>query len=285
MTFVKTGKFDPNALETRVERENLIERTKIIALDRLAYLLGCVGELGTETLDMYIDKLTAHYQNCVTVDSVATQSIDLAALVERDILKEHMELARAIFNYHLQLLNLPEDADWQVEPVQVFLRDALRSGLILRYDNLQVLVEILGRTEAFRLYKRFVSQYIRSRQTEEDAFESVEALLEDRLQSNAESPTSWVLMQGIIGDGKYAYKNENCLWVDALCDLPDAEIKYYVCCYGDFQGAKSWNRNFVLTMEHTIAQGDAYCSRVVHDTRVDWHLGHPPKEFWDEMQA
>jgi len=32
-------------------------------------------------------------------------------------------------------------------------------------------------------------------------------------------------------------------------------------------------------MEHTIAQGDPYCSR------VDWNLAHPPKEFWDNMKA
>ncbi len=38
-------------------------------------------------------------------------------------------------------------------------------------------------------------------------------------------------------------------------------------------------------MEHTIAQGDPYCSRVIHDTRVDWNLAHPPKEFWDNMKA
>jgi hypothetical protein len=40
-----------------------------------------------------------------------------------------------------------------------------------------------------------------------------------------------------------------------------------------------------LTMEHTIAQGDQYCSRVLHDTRVDWNLKHPPKEFWDNIES
>ncbi len=65
--------------------------------------------------------------------------------------------------------------------------------------------------------------------------------------------------------------------------LPDQELKYYVCCYGDYEYARSYGENIVLTMEHTIAEGAPYCSRVLHDTRVDWKLEHPPKEFWDNF--
>ena len=36
-----------------------------------------------------------------------------------------------------------------------------------------------------------------------------------------------------------------------------------------------------VALEHTIAEGDPYCSRVLHDTRVDWKLYCPPIEFWD----
>ena len=96
-------------------------------------------------------------------------------------------------------------------------------------------------------------------------------------------PSTWVMVRGMLQPGKYAYKNENCLWVEALADLPDAEIKYLICCYGDYASVKLHNKNFILTMEHTIAQGDPYCSRVIHDPRVDWDLRHPPKEFWDEF--
>ena len=36
-------------------------------------------------------------------------------------------------------------------------------------------------------------------------------------------------------------------------------------------------------MDHTIAEGDPYCSCVVHDTRIDWNLTHPSKEYWDSI--
>ncbi len=90
---------------------------------------------------------------------------------------------------------------------------------------------------------------------------------------------------GLINEGKYFYRNNNCTWIEAMKELPDSELKYYTCCYGDYQSVKVHNKNFILTMEHTIAQGDPYCSRVIHDTRVDWNLAHPPKEFWDNMKA
>ena len=32
--------------------------------------------------------------------------------------------------------------------------------------------------------------------------------------------SEWVIVRGMIADGKYAYRNDNCLWVDALEDLP-----------------------------------------------------------------
>jgi hypothetical protein len=180
------------------------------------------------------------------------------------------------------MLCLAEGKDWQGGSFKVAQKNVLRSVLVPAYHNLQILIETIGRKEAIALYKRFITQYTRARQTGDNQYESVREVMESRLKP-AQEPSEWVMVHGMLEDGKYAYKNENCLWVDALADLPVAEIKYYVCCYGDFQGAKSWNEQFVLTMEHTIAQGDPYCSRVVHDTRLDWRLQHPERVFWDNM--
>ena len=117
---------------------------------------------------------------------------------------------------------------------------------------------------------------------QESDFVNLETHYEKRINSNRKS-SPWVIVFGLINEGKYFYRNDNCLWVDALKDLPDSELKYYVCCYGDYQGAKDLNENIILTMEHTIAQGDPYCSRVLHDTRFDWDLRHPSKHFWDSI--
>ncbi|MBE0527038.1 MAG: L-2-amino-thiazoline-4-carboxylic acid hydrolase, partial [Candidatus Thorarchaeota archaeon] len=139
--------------------------------------------------------------------------------------------------------------------------------------------------EAISLWKRFFTQYtIDDRIPPETPFIDLETLFAKRMAAvDEDNPSDWVLIRGMIADGKYAYRNDNCFWVESLEDLPDSEIKYYVCCYGDYEGARDYHENIVLTMEHTIAQGDPYCSRVMHDTCVDFDLRHPPKKFWDNM--
>jgi hypothetical protein len=98
--------------------------------------------------------------------------------------------------------------------------------------------------------------------------------------------SDWEIVHAMIADGKYALRNDNCVFLTAIGDdLPDTELKYYVCCYGDYENFKIHHDSVILTMEHTIAQGDPYCSRVMHDTRVDWDLRHPPKSFWDSMES
>jgi hypothetical protein len=158
----------------------------------------------------------------------------------------------------------------------------LKALLYPNYYNLKVLIETLGREEAIKIWKQYITCYIIDNGPEDSPPVSAEELLEGRSSRNMDS--EWVVVHGIIADGKYAYKNENCPWVNAMKELSDSEIKYYVCCYGDYQHATTRNKNLVLTMEHTIAEGDPYCSRVLHDTLVDWMLEHPPKEFWDEFK-
>ncbi|MCW4050480.1 MAG: L-2-amino-thiazoline-4-carboxylic acid hydrolase [Candidatus Bathyarchaeota archaeon] len=158
----------------------------------------------------------------------------------------------------------------------------MKAFLYPDYYNLQVLTETLGRDEAIKLWKQYITHYIIDNRTQKNTATGVEEILERRIGGNRRD-SEWVLVHGIIADGKYAYKNENCTWVDAMKELPDKELKYYVCCYGDYEYAKSYDENIVLTMEHTIAEGDPYCSRVLHDTRVNWKLEHPSKEFWDSF--
>jgi hypothetical protein len=113
---------------------------------------------------------------------------------------------------------------------------------------------------------------------------NLETLFAERQAAVDENnPSEWVIVHGMIADGKYAFRNDNCFWVGSLDDLSDSEIKYYICCYGDYESARNNHESIVLTMEHTIAKGNPYCSRVMHDTRVDYDLRHPPKEFWDNM--
>ncbi len=281
MKFVRTGKYRQDALERSVEINSLEEARA--RLKRMNYLLGFVRERNPEVLLEYVNNLLAKYQGLLEDERMKANPFDLDELVsESPNMTEHFELARVFLNYFLQILQLP--AETSLGKNKVVNRNYFQSFSYLSYYNLLALTETLGRTDAIALYKKFVTHYIiDSRNPNRDTYDNLETLYAKAIKLK-EVPSEWVIVHGMIGDGKYAYRNDNCLLLDATEDLPDSELKYYVCCYGDFENAKNHHDSIILTMEHTLAQGDPYCSRVYHDTRVDWDLRHPPKSFWDSMK-
>ncbi|MGD9381771.1 MAG: L-2-amino-thiazoline-4-carboxylic acid hydrolase [Candidatus Thorarchaeota archaeon] len=282
MKFVKTGEYRPDALERLVEINPLEETQK--RLKRMNYLLGFVRERKPEVLQDYVNNLLVKYQSLSKDTQMKSHPFNLDELVsDNPNLKEHLELTKAVLNYYVQILQLPEDAN--PEKSEVVNKNYLQSFLHPAYYNLLVLTETLDRAEAITLYKKFVTHYIIDRRNpDRDTYDNLETAFAEAIKPK-DVPSEWVIVRGMIGDGKYAYRNDNCLWVDAIEDLSDSELKYYVCCYGDYESAKIYHDSVILTMEHTIAQGDPYCSRVLHDTRVDWNLKHPPKDFWDDIKT
>jgi len=281
MKFVKTGKHREDALE-RLIKINPIEETQK-RFTRINYLLGFVRERNPEVFQEYVNNLLAKYRSLLKDNRAIVNPFNLDDLVDDyPNMNEHLEFARDYLSYYLQILQLPDDVN--LEKDEIVNKNYLQSFLYPSYHNLLVLTETLGREDAITLYKKFVTHYIIDRRDpNRDTYDNLETLFA-KVTRPQETPSEWVVVRGMIGDGKYAYRNDNCLWVDAIEDLPDSELKYYVCCYGDYEMAKIYHDSVILTMEHTIAQGDPYCSRVVHDTRVDWDLKHPPKDFWDNME-
>ncbi len=197
-------------------------------------------------------------------------------------MKEHFELTRLVVNYILQILRLP--AETKLGKNKVVNRNYFRSWSHHNYYNLLVLTETLGRTDAITLYKKFLTHHtLENRDSNRETYDT-ETIFANAIKPK-ETPSDWEIVHTMIGDGKYAFRNDICVFLNAIGDsLPDSELKYYVCCYGDYEKFKNYHDSIILTMEHTIAQGDPYCSRVLHDTRVDWDLRHPPKSFWDSMK-
>jgi len=283
MQFLKSGRCRPDALEQPREFVPLKEIAKS-PLSRLDYLLELMKESNPEIVVSFVKKMGEKYQKLTKIDVIEVDFEKLSdSLSEFIHLKEHPELIGHVVHYLLRVLHLPEGVDWTEDMIEVPCKRSLHLHLHPRYYNVQTLTEIIDRSEAITLYKRFVTQYlIKVRDSERETYARLEDLYEKRTQPREHS--DWEVVFGMIANGKYAYRNDNCLWVDALEDLKDSELKYLVCCYGDYEGAKSIHDGVMLTMEHTIAQGDPYCSRVLHDTLVDWDLRHPPKEFWDNMK-
>ncbi|MGY5876314.1 MAG: L-2-amino-thiazoline-4-carboxylic acid hydrolase [Candidatus Thorarchaeota archaeon] len=282
MKFVKTGKYKQDALDCSVEIKPLEEAQN--RLKKMNYLLEFVRERSPDIFSDYVDNLLAKYQDLLEDERAQANPFDLDELLsEYPHMNGHRELTRAFLNYFLQILQIPSEAN--LEKYEVINRNYFQSWSYLSYHNLLVLTETIEKAEAISLYKRFITHYnLENRNPNRETIDNLETLYAKAIKPQ-EVPSDWVIIRGMIGDGKYAFRNENCLLIDASEDLPDSELKYYVCCYGDFEKFKDYHDSIILTMEHTLAQGDPYCSRVLHDTRVDWDLRHPPKSFWDSMES
>jgi hypothetical protein len=286
MKFTQTGTFQENTLEKSVTITPM-ESVQNIFFDRLDYFLEFLAQEKPEILGAYVQNLTKKYQGLAAEDYVKISSVEVEnSYSDFKNLYPYSELMKASLNYFVELLRIAKNSAWVMSEVEISMKALIQAWTYPSYYLLQVLAETIGREKALKLYKQYITQfYIDHPSPDRDKSFSLEKMLENCLSGDTTS-SEWVIVHTILEEGKYAFKNKNCpTCVDAMTKLPDVEIKYLVCCYGDYEKFRaSYSDNIILTMEHTIMEGDPYCSRVLHDTRVDYDLRHPPKEFWDNFE-
>ncbi len=286
MKFTQTGTYRENSLEEPTTL-NLKEQIPIILLDKLDYFIGFIAKEKSEIITDYVNNLTKKYLGLIEEDLLIISSGEIEkTFAEFNNLVQYPDLNKATSNYLLQLLQIRENKEWEMNEVQISMKGLIQAWTYPSYYILQALTETIEREEAVKLFKQYITNYyIDHPSPDREKFVSLEKRLENRLSGDTTS-SEWVMVHSMIEEGKYAFKNENCpTCVDAMVDLPDVELKYLACCYGDYEKFRAHaNDHIILTMEHTIMEGDPYCSRVLHDTRIDYDLRHPPKEFWDNFK-
>lgn len=288
MKFQKYGKKIPEALEIVIEIQPLDFAMKS-SFKRLNYLLGMVKKKKQSIFLEYIRNLGLKYESLVKEDFVSNREDHNINefLTKFEILKDHPKLVKNYLNYFLQILHILDKDNWLKEKVKVINRNHIRSFLLPKYYNLLTLTETINRDEAISLYKLYVTQYIKDNAApNRKIFDKLKDFKKYFEKDKEEITIGWYGFLSDVNDGKFCFRKDNCLWADILTDLPDVMLKYLVCCYGDFQAAVTRsNDNFILTMKHTIIEGDPYCDCIIHDTNIDWDLTHPPKEFWDNLNS
>ncbi len=285
MKFTRTGSFQKNTLDKIIDFEP-VEKIHEVLLDKLDYFIGFITKEKPDIIADYITNFSKKYQGLVEVDFWKIASEDTKKIFTK---YEHLslfpDLSKASLNYYLHLLQVKNDNAWETTEIKITMKALIQAWTFPSYYYLQALTETIERTDAVKLFKRYITHYYLDHPyPDRDKFVSLEKRLEDRLSGDTTS-SEWVIVHTMLEDGKYAFRNENCpTCVDSMIDLPDVELKYLVACYGDYEKFRAYNsEHIILTMEHTLMQGDPYCSRVMHDTRIDYDLRHPPKEFWDNL--
>lgn len=283
MKYVRTGEHQPNALNRLHElqpKEEFIRGP----LKRLDTLFSMIQEDYPDKLLEFISNEIANYESILNEETIEKHTLPDELLEDKLLLKNYPRLAGYVLNYYLHLLQVSGTPDWTTDKIKTPQSNYFRSFLLPRYQNLQTLIKTIGREQAIKLYKKYVSHFfIQMGKPDKSDFVNLTQHYE-KVSKPTSPPSEWVTVRGLMDNGKYFFMNENCLWVEALPDIDDKELMYLICCYGDYQSIQyNYNKHIILTMEHTIAQGDPYCSRVLHDTREDWNLRHPKRDFWDDL--
>jgi len=286
MKFTQTGTFKKNSLEKLVTIKPM-ESIQNILLERLDYIVGFVAKERSEIITDYVKNLSEKYQELVEEDFLGKASGGISEIFTKyKNLYQYPDLINASQNYFIHLLQLKDKSAWEMTEVEISMEALVQAWIYPSYYFLQTLAEAIGRKEAVKLFKRYITHYyIDHPSPDRNKFVSLEKRLENHLSGDTTS-SEWVIVHTMLEDGKYAFKNKNCpTCADATIDLPDVEFKYLVCCYGDYEKFRAnTSDHIILTMEQTIIEGDPYCSRVLHDTRIDYDLRHPPREFWDNFE-
>ncbi|MFX0209393.1 MAG: hypothetical protein ACFFDT_25640 [Candidatus Hodarchaeota archaeon] len=285
MKCTQTGTFKKNYLEEPVNIKPMGKIQEIL-LERFDYFIGFVAKEKSEFINDYVINLTNKLQNLVEGDfSVKSPGKIEEIFTNYKNLIHYPDLNKASLNYFIHLLQLKDKSKWNAE-VSISMKALIQAWIYPSYYFLQTLAETIDREKAVKLFKRYITHYYLDHPSpDRDKFISLEKMLENRLSGDT-TVSEWVIVHALLKDGKYAFKNKNCpTCADAMLNLPDVEFKYLASCYGDYAKFRAYySDHLILTMEHTIIEGDPYCSRVLHDTRIDYDLRHPPKEFWDNFE-
>ena len=284
MEVFRTGKYHISDLDELQELQPL-EFAKQTVLKRLNYLLGFIKKKKPEILQSFVKKLNIRLTEQINQNYIDETNIKIIdSNIDLIHLRIHPDLILNSLNYYLQLLDIKTLHDWTEDKIKVPKKNYIQSFLYNRYYNALVLTETLERNEGIQLFKDYIDSYVKSLSSGKPRYETLEEFREARVPKEGDPPNiGWVIVQGLIENGKFPQRKDTCMWDDAIKELSDVELKYLAACYGDFQGYNNNNENFILTMEHTIVAGDPYCSCVLHDIRINDDLTHPPKEFFDNM--
>ena len=121
---------------------------------------------------------------------------------------------------------------------------------------------------------------VKAQRNPENYFETFEDLIKN-LKTIIDNIQTIEAIAEVLDDDKMIFKITKCKWAEMLRDL-DPEFGFAMLCSTDYEQAKNYNPDFVLTRNNTLMEGDDYCDFCYHDTRTEKEITHPTDQFWKE---
>lgn len=281
MKFQQLGRVNPE-MQYKIKPLELAEN---VILKRLDFLLGFLKERNTEMHTAFIDQLKSTIKSLIGSFKIPKEKLDISEKLSEFT---HINQYKKLVELHLHLLSMllerPLEDVFSSEELMIPSKNYWLIVFGIRYYQILALTEIMDREEAIELFKEYIDQYYVFVESTFTKYETIDEMRVDHLKEvGSGSDMEFDVVASTVENGMYIIRNNNCPAIDAMKDFEDKELVYVTCCHGDFQYAVMSNEHFVMTREFTIAEGDPFCDKVFHDTRIDKEVKHPSKEFLDSM--
>lgn len=249
---------------------------------RLDFLLGFVEKDNKKIFKDYVNQMIIDFQSLSEFSLIGEYSIN--NLANYSNISSNMKLAQLHGHLLRQILGISMEQANSDNEIEVPSRIYWRAVILTKIYQLVSLVNTIGRKDAIELFKKYLDNYYVHMKSSFKHYETLDELCKEHLEEAKTSTNNeFSVTYSSVENGVYIIKNNNCPAVEALDDIEDKELIYVVICYPDFKWAEMTNEHFVMTRKYTVAEGDLYCDKVLHDKRIDKELKHPSKEFIDNM--
>ena len=276
------------------EKENVIipmsplDLAKSDIFDMLELLLEKIKLEKPKILQSFLGLVDNSLENQIKHEEIKTENQRLRQEISSyEHIKEQYDFVKKHLNFFIQTLSIDENQLWAEQKVSFQIKSFMESVFTLFYTHADSLVEILGKEEGIKFYRKHVDNYnnIINARNQKDSYRDLEDLREKQTKWLQNNPYGRVRVFSEVKDGRLIRICMNCEKFDALRNskFKDKEIFYSIMCYMHIPLAKVWNKNLVLTLDSRVINGNSYCTYVYHDQNVVKDIIHPSKDFLDEI--
>lgn len=249
-------------------------------------IFGYIRKNRSDIYSEFINKLSSNKKNLPKKEFFNNKSIEIIDRINQsEFLSENQELVLRFLNAFIETQGITDEDYRQKKEIEIPARNFVHSANDLSYLILSTLVDIIGKDEAVKLYKETVDNYVHVFDTNQiDIFTDLDDMRQKFIRWTENSPYGRVRLLSTVEKGQWIKICKNCEKVQNLDNLEklDGDLMYAISCYCHEPLAKMWNKNFVLTLEQSIAKGDSFCSYMYHDKTIVDKIEHPPREFFEK---
>ncbi|MFX0023994.1 MAG: L-2-amino-thiazoline-4-carboxylic acid hydrolase [Candidatus Hermodarchaeota archaeon] len=244
------------------------------SLSALEAFLDSISKNYPDLISLVIKNLTSKFQKI--------KNYNLSLNLELTRFQDYPRLMDENINMILSLVKFTKYQEKSIdEEIDIEVSDLIHTFNHFEYCFVESLMKILPFGEVINYYQNFLNDLTKSKRNPDNYIENMQDLA-DHLRNFSERWHDLEAILEIINEEKMVCKVTKCRWAEDLKDI-DPEIGYTMMCHQDFERAKNFNPNFVLTRNHTLMKGDEYCDFCYHDIRNNKDIIHPSDDFWDEF--